>query len=118
MTDAGVRALGSLPFLRSLDLSYLSSFGHMRGVTGECFAADAGFPALSSLDLKLSNRVSDAGLARVAELSGLERLVLYECERVSDAGVRRLTNGLHRLRTLDLSRLDGRLTGELCAETF
>ncbi len=113
ITDAGLAHLRPLTELRKLDLSYcqitdaglhhLAGMMQLRGLNLSSTIADARahLPHLSS--------ITDAGLADLRPLTGLQKLDLVDCQ-ITDAGLHHLT-GLTQLQELDLSLTDVTATG-------
>jgi len=128
VTDAGMPIVGQFQALESLGVSPF--------ITARGFAAIAGLPNLKTLDvaflgrspiddraveqiarprtletLKLCGRgITDAGIARIAQLTNLKHLSLYSMPEVSDRGVARLA-ALESLRTLYLARTKATVAG-------
>ena len=93
VTNAGVAHLRHLDRMRDLDL-------RGTGADGDALRHVAGMTSLRKLELP-SRPVSDADLARLANLTGLEWLQGHSCRKVTDAGLMHL-RGLTRLKTLAL----------------
>ena len=59
------------------------------------------FTGLTSLDMDVCDRITDAGVAHLAQLTGLTSLDLSECRLITDAGVAHLRDLLPRCRVCD-----------------
>ena len=91
ITDSGLRSLGRLTALESLNL-------------GLAYLAEASVN-LASLDVSFCERVSDAGLGHIAGgLFSLRRLALAGCRRISDEGLGQVAKTLLDLDTLSVGQ--------------
>jgi len=102
ITDAGIRALASLPRLKTLSCS----FGD---VTPEGLASLAECRTLRRLSLSVG-RMNDDALRAIGGLASLERFHLSGCGAATDEGIKELAR-LTRLKSLGLSWSNG-LTGK------
>ena len=91
LTDAGMRAVSSLPALTSLILHGCDEF------TG----AVSNLPALTTLDLTACYRVTDKALRAVSSLPKLTSLNLRACFNITDEGMRAVSS-MPALTFLDL----------------
>jgi hypothetical protein len=106
ITDDGLGALRSLPYLTDLDLSRLARFRSREFDTGNPPLTDACLAYIEPLQklefLALSgNDITDAGLAHIAKLPALRSLDLDATE-ITDAGLP-LLQGMSSLKTVSLS---------------
>ena len=86
ISDRGVKAVGQLRRLTSLDLSFCWT------VTDSGVAALSSLSSLSHLNLGGCSSLTDAGLEALKPLSRMTSLSLWGCGRISDAGIQNLAD--------------------------
>ena len=122
-TDAGLKELGHLTALTSLDLTWrtpwgitdagLKELGHMTALQSlnlfGCHITDAGLEglghmtSLTTLNLRNCFHITDAGLKELRGMTSLISLDLYGCRNITDAGLMELG----RMTSLTSLILDG-----------